>query len=793
MLNTLRFLLTIVSFFITSQFVILEAVNEESPAIRHAEKRLESLNYEARYYVHSNQEILNLLSNYQDTLLAFLHESKDEQEFLQGMREIYNGSECVRHCSFYGLKEINFYDFTSPEMKPHLTTVNYDGKEVEAFYNTFKINEPLSSEEREHYYSFEEKNYQRDAIIKPFSLDHQSLKDLQPDTIYNFVLLLDDTVRIALERSGQKEYYVGTDNEVTEKFTHPNHSILAGSANEVVLTAGSFMFFQDGPKRLFFISNKSGHYRPLILSLDRFRRWLNLQGLEESTIIPLPDLNIGQFLSDNFENIEMTISVNKEDSKRLFEIAKTKWINILNQIDISLLRSLASGDNSVLTPNKINDITAIREELTYMRSAYHLFSQVHQSPKLFHTFVKHFGKLKDAIKHNMPGSIKFEAENLLSLLEKHENRIQAKTISYSNESSFYDFLNKKIVLTNRLLAQEDLDIHEYHEIKKTARELGTLLLLLSQDESKLKNGNNFIYKATAAAFFKINLEMTKTHDEFIKKSLQGKVEEDDLIVTIPVNLKSKLKKYISHFTLEPVKIDLAIDVETTQSLLREACFAWYITHYNIASDPKMHLQLEQLIHEEPLESPLLLEQNMKVLKKSAQVLLSISNFFNKPQDTSEQLNWYIDQIDLIINAISQNKTKSGKVNIESMHPFLNTTWPGKICDSLALSSEEDITKALHQIFEELNFLSYSKYLHNSKFAQIKERSEQLSEIFELYKRCKSIKKPYPHSIYDSISKKIDVFLVEMDLDRLNSENNTIPISRKTRRLAKLLFEKLQIK
>ena len=87
----------------------------DSLAFYQAQRRLDSLIFEERCEGPPNPRILYLLGQYQDCLLRFLHESEDEEKYLQGMQELFFRSAKVHFGSFYSIDKLRYYRFTYPE------------------------------------------------------------------------------------------------------------------------------------------------------------------------------------------------------------------------------------------------------------------------------------------------------------------------------------------------------------------------------------------------------------------------------------------------------------------------------------------------------------------------------------------------------------------------------------------------------------------------------------------------------------------------------------------------------
>jgi hypothetical protein len=240
-------------------------------------ERMRILNGETGYYCGYVAQSLIRCSQHQDLWLAYLHKVGSVEEYHDGMRRMHAVSSSFRSSCRYASEGVNFFN---PYEERFLQAQSERWEVVEGehswdrityytFLNTFKTGTQLTAQEREYYFQQEWDHYQRDAVVAPFLITPDSLQELQPEAIYNYALLDDGTMRAALEKPGRIAYY--TQGAVTgdEPFEYPNHTILAGSPHQRLLSGGSFLFFQVEDRRLYFVSNKSGHFVPYFHSLDK--------------------------------------------------------------------------------------------------------------------------------------------------------------------------------------------------------------------------------------------------------------------------------------------------------------------------------------------------------------------------------------------------------------------------------------------------------------------------------------------------------------------------------------------
>jgi len=771
-----RFFLSLLVF---STFTL--AADQDSLAFLKTERRLESLNYEARFYVHKNQGILQLLSRYQDALLKFLNECESESIFREGMETFSYRSRNVDHCTFYELKEINFYNFALPEMKPHVAQLTYEGETCEGYLNTFKMEREITNEERELFYSQEEERYLRDAVCSPFELNPESIDHIAAETIYNFVLLPDGMLMAALEVPGQKEYHLRDDHMIEEKFTHPNHTILAGSPHQPVISAGAFILFKEGKKKLFFISNKSGHFRPYIKSLKFCRKKFEDFHIPASTVIPLPDVEVSKFLLDNFDHVDLPVVLTKTDGEKLFEIACERWNQNFGKLDISRLGRLAQGDFSIISDDFIDGINSIREEATYMRSAYHLFTKSHEAPKVFHRFVKRFGKLKDALKHGLYERAQLESKKFLRLVHENGSDLVLTDPIRFHPKSFTRFIDGMKAKMHLLCREEALPAEEFHELKKSARELGTLFQLMTKKETNHLS----LHRAAAKVFFRINSLMAESHDEYVRRVLNGEVDKGSEVIPLSPNIASLIRLYLNHLTLIPPKIHLGLNPKIALALISEAHFSWTMAHFNLITDQKLLPPLVEIIHREPVHSTPQFKGYLQVLKQSAEIFSHCYRLFDIRHATPAKLNRYIDLLDQVISYLP-DEAMTVDVPVEGLEPFWDPFYPDKVTSQIKLVDQDELESSYNKLLRSVDEISGTEVMEGARLNKILELSDELAVLFEIFKRNKAMEKDYAECVYDFMSCKINELVVELKF-RLRGGEEQVEISPRLCKLASEIY------
>ncbi len=542
---------------------------DASPETKRAYDQFLKMNYElGKFGSHASEFILNI-SFLQDTLIAYLHNAESRDEYLRGMHLFQeHASDRLKSVSSYITSIFNFYTAEAEPPHPQEVTISYNGQNIRGFLNTFKQRRKLTAEERQELFTQEYTHYLKDATTFPFTLDETTIEELLPETVYNFALLADGQVRASLERVGDREYHVGGEMTV-EAFRYPNHTILASSAQAVVVTAGAMILHQVEDKKLYFISSKSGHFQPSYLSLEFMKSRLKELNVPEDTIVAVPDLNMATSIIKTYKGAQVPLLLTQQDAAELFQIAKNRFDSYYHEIDRPLLEALAKGTMTSVDADLALRLKSLRAEATYMRSSYSLFSKEHEPPQVFAEFVKRFGKLKDALKSHKfnPDKIHTEAQAVLILLSLWD--MNSTTFTPSDDKSLVNTISKLFSDMQHLLSQESLDKEEYHSLKKLARTTGALFMYMAH-YAKDKGRGYGVFSAAKDGFFQINDLMAQT--DYVR------YEHDRSRVVVPRKIANLFAKYISHIGIGPYHFHFTLDPKETWWIINNAKEAYFSSH-----------------------------------------------------------------------------------------------------------------------------------------------------------------------------------------------------------------------
>jgi len=779
--------------------VSLDAEGLLSPATEKAVSQFRKLDLEIDFGYSLPEKLLRC-SYLQDAWITYLQEAENQQDFLLGMAEIDQLTDQFRDNLNYAATVVNFFNPGTPrKLFPQEIELGHQT----GFLNTFKKGRDLTEQERAEFFGYEWSQYEEESTSEPFCLDITSLDRLESGKIYNFALLPDGTIRIALEKPGGKDY-LSNEEIALGDFAYPNHTILAGGPHQALLSAGSLILYRVEDKQLMFVSNKSGHFVPSYSSLRLLKKQLNALGFDPHSVITVPTVDLSDAVLSIYNTVQIPVSLMQEDAERLFLLAHQRWINALNQIDLQLLTELSQGASIDLSRPVIAELNRIREEGTYMRSAYQIFTESHEAPKLFHKFVKRFGILKDAIKHNIKEEIIAEAKWIVKFLQENGNVLMDRSFAISQEASLYNYLRDEINTIKNLISKDLLPIDEFHLIKKMVRELGSLFLSLSEDA--FESGHKFsIYRAAAKSLLCANQHMAAIHDEQVGKIMRKEVQKSEIVLEMPQSIKSHINKLLDQLGIAPPVMEIKIEEKTVFMLINEAK-DWYFYHYLISCHPDEHIYgvslpydpspnqlLTKLIngdftgqHEEDLDAIKLL----KITLRNAEIAKNALIFLDKSHSAPEELDVYTSCLKKILRAIEKNDPSSVAVEAATMLEFMSLRGtPTLALEHYRCTDQDSFNKALKTQISILE--KFQEYILSSYLAEkILENVQTVADLMNLYLLLGQKYHTLPTAAYEETLHDCEILIEELQHQVKYAESeDQVTITPKLKSLANRLLKK----
>lgn len=745
-------------FFLFSQANAIVQDHPISPATQQALEKFQKRGSEVGRYGSSISERLLICSYLQDIWLEYLLEAESVEVYHQGMQLLDNHTDDFKDLCNYMSNVFNFYKGSSEIPFQQRKKVFYKGQESSGFLNTYKMGHSLTEEERSRFFSMEESKYLMDCVEKPFILDAYSINQLQANTIYNYVLLPNGTIVAALERPGEKEYHV-RDEEILEAFKYPNHTILAGTAQQVVMTAGALVLHQVDGKRLFFVSCKSGHFQPTYRSLSHMPGQLAELGVNPYTVVCVPDVDIAQVLLDSYHAAKVPILLTKHDTERLFKMADKRWKETYWEIDRNAISALAEGNFSVLNMELIQTVRKQRAEATYMRSAFRLFSANHIASENFNELVKRFGKLKDAIKHFsikplQLDRVQSEAKMMIELMKKYDSEMLSYEFVRADDASFYDFLQSDTHQMNALLSKDCLSKEEYHDLKKLSRELYAFFMYLSQD-SAWKGRGFHIYQNMAEAFFQINDLMAKTDYIYVSDH-----SSEEIRVKIPRKILLRLVKNITQLSIAPSSFEFKIDEICGFEMINKAKDLYTVDYY-------AREFLRSIMNEEITEQTIDWPQTFTLfndLLRCAEVARNAMIFLDRTHQVPELFHTFIDEIPKAADAAEKNDFAWMKEQAEYLIDLCY--YAPSMLQNWECADQPSFNEVLKNHLQSLKEYEEDHFIHSVSVKNTIEQIQAFRDLVNLYRkigvhRRDNTQPQLPMQCFDALEEHADGLLDEL--------------------------------
>lgn len=765
----------------------IEEIERLDPITQKALKKIKKTDDEIGSYGRVASELILHSSYLQDVWLKYLHDARNFEEYNRGMDLFEKKLRGFNSVSRYITTVFNFYTAALEPPHPEEVSAFFNGVEVVGFLNTFKRNQHLSDEERVHYFHQEYDQYLQDKIVEPFVLDEFTIDQLEPNTLYNFVLFPDGKIIIALEKPGERQYHVRGE-DVKEAFLYPNHTILSQSYDQIVITAGSLILYCQEDKRLFFVSCKSGHFQPTYRSLSHMKKQLADFNIHPSTVICIPDVDMSRCVVKTYSGAKVPLLLTEHDAKRLFQQAIARFNQCYQGIDKDAIQSLSQGDMSKVNLQLIETLKKQRQEATYMRSAYHLFSHDHQIPEHFHSMVKYFGKLKDCLKHYPRKEIDAEkvqtrAKELLYWMDQYENRFQLE-IEFADDRSLYNAISSNIQEMQSLLSQESLDLKEYHQLKKLSREMGALFLYMAQD-AKWKGRGFFIYQTTCDAFLQINDLMAKS-DYIYVTSVD--LEKDKIRVKLPSKIEKQLTRLIDHLGVAPPSFMIEIDPLEAFWVINYAKDVYFLDEYvydlfRKIDDGALKPETIDCFHFHIV---------LKDIKEYARIAQNVFEFLDESHKVTQEFNDYLMKINKACDAFERRDMEWIQKEARSMRDICYSGT--SFLEKWRCTDQESFNNVLAYTLECLHVFQNEDTISKAQVELIISKTQALRDLVNLFRRCgvhrRAENTPYsklPIVCYDTLEERADALI-----ETLNEKKDleTIEVSPMMRESASFILSRI---
>jgi ppGpp synthetase/RelA/SpoT-type nucleotidyltranferase len=259
------------------------------------------------------------------------------------------------------------------------------------------------------------------------------------------------------------------------------------------------------------------------------------------------------------------IELNRERSEQLFQLAVAEWKRALDQLETRAPNWLSTlGDGSAVD---IEERQLFRRAAARLRSAFQIFDDKHEAPPVLDDFTIALGKLNDKEDNEVSAKAK--------LIERIKNGFDADALKREIRSfepatrksvaRHFDEVSEEVA---NLLEERDLDVKEFHELRKLMKNYLTMSIQLSEQEPQR-------FKDAFEYFFELNDRLGKAHDSWVtfKATNKNKVTEGTRL-EIPKPLKKALLRVID--SVEVVSAQNRIEVLARANHILQTDTGWSV-------------------------------------------------------------------------------------------------------------------------------------------------------------------------------------------------------------------------
>ncbi len=437
----------------------------------------------------STADYLMDLAHYQDLLVRVLRESKDPAEYVENMQRL---SPVIDRYVRYS---VHAYSLLFPNVLPQMDSDQH-------YLNTFKTERKLTAEERAAYYDMEVGTYLQDKQSEPFAFDAEVLV---PETLYNFVLFPDGRVLMAYEKPHGQPYQVREDAGRERAFAYPNHTVLSEAPDQGVVTAGALVTYECKGSRLYFLSNKSGHFLPSVVSLVAMRHYMEEQGIDPATVVLVTDLSFARLAFPQI-TAPMNLAISQAEAEQMADIAFEEWHTDEEVLAFDdFLRQVVK--EKPVGPKSVDYLHNHRRSALVARSVFRMLDQAHATPMLLSEYAERIGKMKDRLEAMDYAGAAKQARKLRNLHAVVDPVLLRKQFAAASKESTSEAVALLIQDIRNSVGDRALPPHGYHQIKKDVRDLAHLFWL------KAEIGRDFhLNREIARRLQNINHEMGEIRD-----------------------------------------------------------------------------------------------------------------------------------------------------------------------------------------------------------------------------------------------------------------------------------------
>jgi len=490
-----------------------------------AEKQLQQLVHELEYGDAHLGKMGLILGRFQDVLLAHLEgdvsddQYEQEIEYLEGLIQKFDRFSDYVFADSVKLKQPKWGLTQTFALEPGHPLASI------SFMDSFKSGRILTAQEREEAYEEEYLKYVSVATEIPQLLTKEALANLLPGQVYAYVLLPSGEV-----------FYSRDDKKC------PNHAILSGNAHQNVLTAGLFVFYAKENRRLYFISNQSGHFRPTPWSLHTIKKVFRELDDHPLTIITGTDVDYSKRAVNDHPDFFVSPTIDPMLGEKIFRSSYQHWKQLHEKFDWRAYFSQFLSDDYDMNCNMIHELTLYKKAGNKCRSVFYLFDKSFDVEPTFFNYVALLGNLRDSMNHGERKAVREYAAQLIKKLDEgrldHINTIFRQVTPEAFLVNYYSIIAEIEAYTTR----ETLTLEEYHQLRLRIRDLFFLFLCSKEERCHYHLSNVMCCKMES-----ICKAMGHVLDsEYVADRVSHRVDATTEQVKLPEDIKKNIVDVLRH-------------------------------------------------------------------------------------------------------------------------------------------------------------------------------------------------------------------------------------------------------
>lgn len=233
-----------------------------------------------------------------------------------------------------------------------------------------------------------------------------------------------------------------------------------------------------------------------------------------------------------------TIVQSTDDSKRLFEFAKSRWDSALDIEHLEQTLSDIAKNTSSQSPELFKDLKSLRKHGLILLSAWNLFDEQHTGPKPYWQLINRLGKLNDDF--FLPNASQRAIETSKAL-QGYLTQKETLTFKPASASSFQTFIQSVAQNMEKQITHAQINGEELHDVRKK----GTRFLMNAYQIAHLANPDDPSFKKAFDTLHDADLQLGTIKD--VMESQKSTLPLEKQTAAMPPTLRKTLLTITTSF------------------------------------------------------------------------------------------------------------------------------------------------------------------------------------------------------------------------------------------------------